>query len=38
MQDQSSFVSLMNASFVNIPLIQDQEVVDIKSPISLQED
>jgi hypothetical protein len=34
---QNLFIDMMNSSFVNIPLMQDQDVIEIKCPLPIDE-
>lgn len=36
-EDKNTLIEILNNSFVNIPLLQDQDIVDVKCPIPIDE-
>jgi len=35
--DNSKVLEMLNNSFINIPLMQDQDIIDIKCPVPIEE-
>lgn len=36
-EDKNNMMEYLNNSFINIPLLQDQDIIDIKCPIPIDE-